>query len=832
LHLIHLKQANNCIMRKIYLLLFTITSITICKAQLTVEKIMRDPKWMGTQPSNINWSWDSKQIFFSWNPDGNISDSTYTYNLTTKEISKVKYSDIALHNAMSNGVYNSTLTQMVYMYKGDLFLLDIKTNKTTRITQTEEFESSPKFIVNNEWIAYNKNQNLFAWNIKTGITEQLTNIAHNAETPTAPTFAAGGNRGGGGNFQGAGRQTTGNFGGGNNMLNGNQQDKFLQQQSLATSDVLKERKEKRDARAAFLKANKEVEILKTINIGDKQLQSLQVSPSGTIITYRLYTAPTNNKNTIVPDYVTESGYTTDIPGRTKVGNTLGIYEFYLYNKEKDTIIKVSADSLPGITDFPDYYKDYPKKFANKKAIPRSVSFGNVVWNEDGTIAVLDVRSQDNKDRWIVALDYNTGKLKTIDRQRDEAWIGGPGTSGFRASEGFITNNVFYYQSEATGYSHLYTYNFNNNTKTALTQGKYEIQEVALSKNKQHFYLLTNEEHPGKQNWYKIKTDGTNKEKITSMVGGYEVALSPDEKNIAYRYSYITKPWELFVQENTTNKKPTQITNKAESNEYKSYAWRDTKIFTITARDGQPVYARLYEPKAGTKNGAAVIFVHGAGYLQNVHYWFSSYFREQMFNNLLADKGYTVIEVDYRASSGYGRDWRTGIYRFMGGKDLDDEVDAANYLVKELGIDKDRIGMYGGSYGGFMTLMAMFTAPDVIKAGAALRPVTDWANYNHGYTANILNEPFNDSIAYARSSPINHAAGLKNHLLICHGMVDVNVNFQDAVRLNQRLIELGKDNWEIAIYPVEDHGFVEPSSWTDEYKRILKLFDTYLQKKKL
>jgi dipeptidyl aminopeptidase/acylaminoacyl peptidase len=167
---------------------------------------------------------------------------------------------------------------------------------------------------------------------------------------------------------------------------------------------------------------------------------------------------------------------------------------------------------------------------------------------------------------------------------------------------------------------------------------------------------------------------------------------------------------------------------------------------------------------------------------------------------------------------------------MGGKDLDDEVDAAKWLVENKGIDKNRIGMYGGSYGGFMTLMALFTQPDVFKAGAALRPVTDWAHYNHGYTSNILNEPVNDSIAYAKSSPINFAAGLKNHLLICHGLVDLNVNFQDAVRLSQRLIELGKDNWELAAYPVEDHGFVEPSSWTDEYKRILKLFDTYLLEK--
>jgi dipeptidyl aminopeptidase/acylaminoacyl peptidase len=309
-----------------------------------------------------------------------------------------------------------------------------------------------------------------------------------------------------------------------------------------------------------------------------------------------------------------------------------------------------------------------------------------------------------------------------------------------------------------------------------------------------------------------------------------MALSPDGKYLAYRYSYQTKPWELYLQETKSNAKPSQVTDKAMSDSFKLYTWRDTKIFTFKARDGADVRARIYEPKQGTKNNAAVIFVHGAGYLQNEDYWWSYYFREMMFNNLLADKGYTVMDIDYRGSAGYGRDWRVGIYRYMGGKDLDDEVDGARYLVQQYGIDATRIGIYGGSYGGFMTLMALFTQPDIFKAGAALRPVTDWAHYDDGYTSAILNEPFTDSIAYARSSPINFANGLKNHLLICHGMIDVNVHFQDVVRLTQRLIELGKDNWQIAPYPVEDHGFVEPSSWTDEYKRILKLFDENLLSK--
>ena len=167
---------------------------------------------------------------------------------------------------------------------------------------------------------------------------------------------------------------------------------------------------------------------------------------------------------------------------------------------------------------------------------------------------------------------------------------------------------------------------------------------------------------------------------------------------------------------------------------------------------------------------------------------------------------------------------------MGGVDLTDQVDGAMYLVEKIGVDAKRIGIYGGSYGGFITLMAMFTTPDVFAAGAALRPVTDWAQYNHSYTSSILNLPQSDVEAYKQSSPIYFAEGLKGALLICHGMVDTNVHFQDSVRLVERLIELKKENWELAVFPVENHGFTKPASWADEYKRIFKLFETNLKKK--
>ena len=818
-------------MRKQFLAAFLLLSAA-AQAQLTVDYIMKDPKWIGTSPTNVFWAQDSKSVFFGWNPTAQVADSNYRFALGSTEPVKAGYQETLKAGAIANGIYNSTNTQMVYTNRGDLFLVDLKTGATTRITQTDDFESNPKFVGNNEWVVYNKNQNLYGWNTKTGITAQLTSFRAGADAAAFGGFAGGaggGRQGGGGQgFGGGGPRPVGGAPvQGAGVAAGQTQDAWLQKNQLALSTILQERKEKRTLRDLFLKSNKDNDTLKTISTGDKSVQNILISPDGRFVTYRLMTAPAQaSKGTIVPDYLAESGYTSDINGRTKVGNALPRYESYVYDKQKEAVYQIATDSLPGITDQPDYLKDYPQRRMVPR--PRPVQIAGPFWNEAGTAAVVDIRSQDNKDRWIMQLNPETGKLSLIDRQRDEAWIGGPGISAFGPTVGWVNNDLLYFQSEKTGYSHLYTHDIKTGTRKALTEGKYEVQNLVLSKSKQYFYLLTNEKHPGKQHWFRLKTDGSKKEQITQMDGGYEVSLSPDEKWIAYRYSYINKPWELYIQENAPGKNPVQVTNKAQSEAFKSYAWRDTKITTITARDGQPIYTRVYDPKPGTKNGAAVIFVHGAGYLQNVHYGWSSYFREQMFNNLLADKGYTVIDIDYRASSGYGRDWRTGIYRFMGGKDLDDEVDAAKWLTQTMGIDSNRIGMYGGSYGGFMTLMAMFTQPNVIKAGAALRPVTDWAHYNHGYTANILNEPVNDSIAYAKSSPINFAGGLKNHLLICHGMVDVNVHFQDAVRLNQRLIELGKENWEMAVYPVEDHGFVEPSSWADEYKRILKLFETYLK----
>ncbi|MFO7998781.1 MAG: prolyl oligopeptidase family serine peptidase, partial [Bacteroidales bacterium] len=536
----------------------------------------------------------------------------------------------------------------------------------------------------------------------------------------------------------------------------------------------------------------------------------------------------NARHTMVPHFVTESGFTEDQQTYAKAGSPSGSTAMAIYDTQNDTVYKVKTSDIPGIRDVPDFMRDYGFEDERLSA-DREVNISGPYWSDDGRYSVVSIRAQDNKDRWIMRLDPATGSLSLLDRQRDEAWIAGPGIGGWRGGDiGWMPgNDRIWFQSEETGYSHLYTLDLITGEKKALTSGPFEIYGPQLSDDKKNWYFSSNEVHPGERHFYSMPVEGGIRTQVTTGEGHHDVALSPDEKTLAIRYSTSTQPWELYVMDNKPGATPRRITHSL-SDDFLAYNWRSPELVTFEAADGAEVWARLYKPEPAANNRAAVIFVHGAGYLQNAHKWWSNYFREFMFHNMLADLGYTVLDIDYRGSAGYGRDWRTGIYRHMGGKDLSDHVDGARFLMEQHGVEAGRIGIYGGSYGGFITLMAMFNHPDVFAAGAALRSVTDWAHYNHGYTSNILNTPVEDSLAYVRSSPIYFAEGLEGALLMCHGMVDDNVHFQDIVRLTQRLIELGKENWELAVYPVERHSFTEPASWTDEYRRILKLFNENLR----
>ena len=788
---------------------------------LTIDNIMRGPALVGYEPTGVRWSPDSTKIYFNWKrADEPRNGATATYTVNADGSGLRKLSEEETRQVPPNGDVSDDKTTTVYTDSGDIFLYNNQTGERRQLTKTTDAEGSPRFIGDQRHISFTRQNNLYSFSLDTGLLEQLTDIR-----------AAGGAGGSGGGPGGANATAE---------RKGTDSQEALKKEERGLLDVVRERAEKREDDDKKRK-EREKDRRKPFQLtAGQNAGNLSLSPDGKSVIVVVNESATGAKNTIVPNYVTESGYTEDIPGRSKVGDVQGRSRIAIISVEtgeskwidhgqRAPAAPPAAKTEGNAAAETDSPAGPGPGAARGQAQPRDrdVQLSSPVWSEDGKNAVMQGRSGDNKDRWIFQLDPATGKTKILAAIHDDAWVGGPGAFTLAW---LPDNKRVYFQWERDGFSHLYTVAMDGVGPQQLTSGTFEVSDVRLSEDKTKFYFTSSEGSFFERNFYSMSVNGGPRTRLTSMTGSNQATISPDQSKLAIVRSFANKPPELYIAPNktgTTEAEIKQITNSP-TDEWKSYNWIVPPIVSIKARDGATVYGRIYKPANFKKGGPAVVFVHGAGYLQNVHNWWSSYYREYMFHHLLMEKGYTVLDIDYRGSAGYGRDWRTGIYRHMGGKDLTDHVDAVKYLVDEHGVDAKRVGLYGGSYGGFITLMAMFTTPDVFAAGAALRPVTDWAAYNNGYTSNILNLPQTDQEAYRRSSPIYHAAGLKGALLICHGMVDVNVHYQDSVRLAQRLIELRKENWELAGYPVEDHGFEQPTSWADEYKRIFKLFETNLK----
>jgi dipeptidyl aminopeptidase/acylaminoacyl peptidase len=761
--------------------------------KLDLQEIMSGEKFIGYSPEGIFWHPNSKDIFFSWNPSMDSLRNTFRVSAPFSA-APVKIPSNQWQPFPPGGLVSKNKEVRFILREGDIYKQLLPDGQLTPFMITAERESNLGFANGDSLLTFQKNNNLFSLHLLDGSIRQITNFTEVKPNPPVVKNAG---------------------------------EKWLEKEQLDLFEVLDERKVLAEKRKREEPQSNRF-LPKPYFLNNKRLIALSHSPHLKYVTCKL-AIEVAGKETQVPDYVTSTAFTTNLRSREKVGFPQPSFEMGLFLTEKDSFYLLNFKNLSGIFKKPDYlriYRDKTSPYVDTFPEPKSIIINGPVWSSKNQ-ALFVIRSQDHKDRWLVLLEPSTGKWEEIDHQQDTAWIGGPGIEGWDQAVGNVEwlpdGNQFYFQSEKTGFSHLYLYDVNKKTITQLTSGNFEVLNTTLSLDGKHIYLTANAEGPHQQHFYKLDIVTRTLLKLTNGVGNAEVTLSPDEKYLAIRFSTSNTPWELFVQENRPDAKPVQIT-KSTTEAFNAYAWRKPDIVWFKARDGVSVPARIYKPHPKVNHKGAVIFVHGAGYLQNVHEWWSTYYREYMFHNLLADKGYTVMDIDYRGSAGYGRDWRTSIYRYMGGKDLSDQVDGAGFLVEKYKVNPANIGIYGGSYGGFITLMALFKEGNVFKSGAALRSVTDWAHYNHGYTSNILNIPTLDPIAYQRSSPIYFAEGLKGNLLMLHGMVDVNVHFQDIVRLSQRLIELKKERWELAVFPMEDHGFVETSSWLDEYRRILNLFE--------
>jgi dipeptidyl aminopeptidase/acylaminoacyl peptidase len=740
----------------------------------SIKNIMRGPELYGRQPQDVRWSADSKWIYFMWLEPGTDWRET-PKQFRVRAVPGAKPERVSLQQIDSTGSRFAASQRShngryaVVEFNGDLYINDLTSGTTRRLTQTIEAERNPQFSANDRQVFFVRASNVYSIDLSTGFLRQITDIRQGP----APTDSAGaqGQRG---------------------RLEQQQRDLFEAVRDRVRADSI--------ARAERLRRDSLG--LKPVYLqSGEQVSDFSISPTGSSLLITTRTPASGNRTTDIPQYVTRSGYTEELRVRTKVGDA----------EQKGRIALISLPSAV-VTWLRPFSADTTTGY-----------FDLLGWNDAGTRAAIFAYGGDNKTRFLQTVDP-IGKLSILESARDSAWIGGP----CNGCGGWLGDTRIWYVSEADGFSHLYTIASDGTGRQQLTKGKWEVRDVDLSPDRRSFYLHTNQVSPSEQHLYRMPVTGGAMEKMTGKTGKHTAVVSPDGQLVADVYSYVNRPPDLFLLRARPDAEMSQLT-LSPSAEWLSFPWIVPELVMIPASDGAQVPAHIYKPSDmhAQSNGAAVIFVHGAGYLHNVGNFWSEYPREYMFNQFLASKGYTVLDLDYRGSDGYGRDWRTAIYRHMGGRDLQDQVDASRYIGTNYRIGPERIGIYGGSYGGFITLMALFTEPKHFGAGAALRSVTDWAHYNQGYTSNILNLPQTDTLAYRQSSPIYYAEGLEDPLLMAHGMVDTNVHFQDIVRLTQRFIELGKTRWELAVYPVEDHAFVRPSSWADEYRRIFELFERYL-----
>jgi len=773
---------------------------------LTLEQIMADPDWLGNQPEGAFWGPDNRTVYFQQKQQGSELRDLLAVDSRDGAIAQIAEKDWS-QVSRSTAVYSEAGGWHAWTYSGDIFLSDGDTVR--QVTRTAATESSPMFM-NDGRIAFERAGQVFLFDPETGFAEQFTNLRFEKDPAEEEDF---------------------------DVLRANQERLYSQLRK-----VKKDEEQARERSDSLYRLDDALGAA-PIYFGDEVAsQGFALSPDGRRLL--LVTGPKDGnggKTGTMPNYVTASGHVETREVRTRVGRNGGsAHSVWLVDLETSEKHELDLSELPGIDEDPlsglrtsaiEHYvelgEDRDKAEARLKAPEsRSVQVWDTTWSPDGSEVALWIHANDNKDRWIATVDFENLELRGQHRSNDEAWV-----NVYHGEYGWLKDNkTLWFLAEDHDYLGIYTKRIDQRRSRAVVAGQHVVVNPALGPSGKFIYYRANVEHPGIYEIWRLDVASGKAEQLTTLGGLNFVDVSPDESTLLITHSEINRHPELFVQDNKPGASARRITDTM-SEDFKAIDWQQPAIVEVPSSNvDASIYTKVYLPANhdASKEYSAVVFVHGAGYTQNSDLGWPYYFREGMFHNLLTQQGYVVIDMDFRASEGYGRDWRTAIYRRMGVPELEDLRDGVDYMVEHYGVNRDRVGVYGGSYGGFMTFVAMFRDPDLFKAGAALRPVADWAHYNHGYTSNILNTPGIDPEAYYISSPINFAEGLKNPLLIAAGMQDDNVFFQDSVMVVQRLIELKKEDFEIALYPQDPHGFVHPESWLDEYRRIYKLFEENLK----
>ncbi len=439
---------------------------------------------------------------------------------------------------------------------------------------------------------------------------------------------------------------------------------------------------------------------------------------------------------------------------------------------------------------------------------RDYLLARVVWSPTSRAVVAERLNRVQNKLDLLMADISTGASHVLLHEEDPLWINVKGEPRFVGD-----GHQFLWTSERSGFRHIYLYDVSGKMETRLTNGDWEVEAmVGVDEVRRRIYFTSTQESPAERQLYSVGFDGMGKQRLTKGAGTHAISMSPNAAYYADDYSSLTTPRRRTFY--TSDASEVRAFHTADPPPSDDFDILPTEIVHVKASDGTELYARMIKPagfQAGKKYPAVVTVYGGPGAQYVVNRW-----QGLTWDQVLAHKGFVVWQLDNRGSSGRGHLFESVLYHDMGEHELSDQKDGIQYLVSQGFVDPSRIGLYGWSYGGYMTLYTITHAPGLIKAAIAGAPVVNWRNYDTIYTERYMGLPEEDEEGYRKSSPVVSAAGLgATKLLMIHNIEDDNVHFQNSVQMAEALEKAGKQFFML-VYPQHTHGVTGP-----EYKQLLE-----------
>ena len=426
----------------------------------------------------------------------------------------------------------------------------------------------------------------------------------------------------------------------------------------------------------------------------------------------------------------------------------------------------------------------------------------IKWTNDANILSAKIlnRHQDNLD--LLFVDGTTAATKVVLNEKDKSYIDYVDTDNLT----FLKDNSFIWTSEKDGFNHIYLYDKTGKLKNQVTKGKWEVTKYYGfdEKTKTVFYQST-ESGTINRAVYKISIDGKNKTKLSQNLGANAATFSPNFQYFINTFSTVSQPTTYTLNESKTGKQVQVIeNNEALASKLKGYDLPQKEFFELTTEKGIKLNAWVMKPKdfdASKKYPVFMIQYSGPGSQQVVNQWGSS---NEYWFIMLTQQGYIVACVDGRGTGYKGADFKKVTYKQLGKYEVEDQIDAAKVIGNYSYVDKSRIGIWGWSYGGFMSSNCILKGNDVFKMAIAVAPVTNWRFYDSVYTERYMQTPQENPNGYDDNSPINFVDKLKGKFLLIHGSADDNVHVQNSMQMMEALIQANKQ-FDSQIYPDKNHG---------------------------